>query len=186
MKYFNRFALLLMFTALSAVAAVDVPTDIQQPGTQPGEAGGLESPKRCDNCHGGYDQSVEMAHNWRGSMMAQAGRDPIFWATVAVAEQDFDGSGDLCLRCHSTTGWLEGRSTPTDGSGLAASDSNGRPRGNCRRMGRYFLIKNFKLHSVRHPHPIAHHLCCLWMWLLCVVLVTRLLSSVGPGCLSSA
>ena len=43
MKYFNRFALLLMFTALSAVAAVDVPTDIQQPGTQPGEAGGPPS-----------------------------------------------------------------------------------------------------------------------------------------------
>ena len=134
MRYFNRFALLLMFTALSAVAAVDVPTDIQQPGTQPGEAGGLESPKRCDNCHGGYDQSVEMAHNWRGSMMAQAGRDPIFWATVAVAEQDFDGSGDLCLRCHSTTGWLEGRSTPTDGSGLAASDSDGVDCDFCHRL----------------------------------------------------
>jgi hypothetical protein len=58
-------------------------------------------------------------------MMANAGRDPIFWATVAIAEQDFDGSGDLCIRCHSTAGWLGGRSTPTDGSGLAAGDSDG-------------------------------------------------------------
>ena len=49
-------------------------------------------------------------------MMANAGRDPIFWATLAVAEQDFDGSGNLCIRCHSTGGWYGGRSTPTDGS----------------------------------------------------------------------
>jgi hypothetical protein len=108
-----------------AFAAEIVPTDIQQPGTQPGEIGNLESPNKCDNCHGGYNSAVEPAHNWRGSMMSHAGRDPIFWATVAIAEQDFDGAGDLCIRCHSTTGWLAGRSTPTDGSGLAASDSDG-------------------------------------------------------------
>jgi hypothetical protein len=115
----------LSFTASVVFAADVVPTDIQQPGTQPGEISGLESPNKCDNCHGGYNKAVEPAHNWRGSMMAHAGRDPIFWATLAIAEQDFNGSGDLCLRCHSTTGWLGGRSTPTDGSGLAASDSDG-------------------------------------------------------------
>ena len=108
-----------------ARAALVVPTDIQQPGTQPQEISNLESPDKCDNCHGGYNSSVEPAYNWRGSMMAHAGRDPIFWATMAVAEQDFDGAGDLCLRCHSTGGWLAGRSTPTDGSGLAAGDSDG-------------------------------------------------------------
>jgi hypothetical protein len=58
-------------------------------------------------------------------MMANAGRDPIFWATVAIAEQDFAGSGDLCIRCHSTAGWHAGRSTPTDGSALTASDADG-------------------------------------------------------------
>jgi hypothetical protein len=113
------------FSLGTALAADTVPTDIQQPGTQPGEVSNLESPDKCDNCHGGYNTSVEPAHNWRGSMMSHAGRDPIFWATVAIAEQDFDGAGDLCIRCHSTTGWLAGRSTPTDGSGLAASDSDG-------------------------------------------------------------
>jgi hypothetical protein len=116
---------LSLFTLGTALAADIVPTDIQQPGTQPGEIGNLESPDKCDNCHGGYNTSVEPAHNWRGSMMAHAGRDPIFWATVAIAEQDFGGSGDLCIRCHSTAGWLAGRSTPTDGSGLAAGDSDG-------------------------------------------------------------
>ncbi len=106
-------------------AATEVPAVIQQPGTQPQDVGTLESPDKCDNCHGGYNSAVEPAHNWRGSMMSHAGRDPIFWATVAVAEQDFDGAGDLCIRCHSTGGWLAGRSTPTDGSGLAAGDSDG-------------------------------------------------------------
>jgi hypothetical protein len=108
-----------------AEAADTVPVNIQQPGTQPNEIGTLESPDKCDNCHGGYNSSVEPGYNWRGSMMAHAGRDPIFWATVAIAEQDFDGAGDLCIRCHSTGGWLAGRSTPTDGSGLAAGDSDG-------------------------------------------------------------
>ncbi len=108
-----------------AFSADVVPNEVQQPGTQPMEIGNLESPNKCDNCHGGYNSAVEPAHNWRGSMMALAGRDPIFWATLAIAEQDFDGAGDLCLRCHSTGGWLAGRSTPTDGSGLAAGDSDG-------------------------------------------------------------
>jgi hypothetical protein len=111
--------------AAAVFAAVTVPTDVQQPGTQPGEVGNLERPDRCDNCHGGYDTAVEPAFNWRGSAMAQAARDPLFWATVAVAEQDFDGAGDLCLRCHTPEGWLGGRSTPTDGSGLVAGDADG-------------------------------------------------------------
>ena len=117
--------LLLGLSIGLAVAADTVPPVIQLPGTQPQEVSNLESPDKCDNCHGGYNTSVEPAFNWRGSMMANAGRDPIFWATLAVAEQDFDGAGDLCIRCHSTAGWLAGRSTPTDGSGLAAGDGDG-------------------------------------------------------------
>lgn len=126
----NLFATALAILATlwlsSAQAAPAVPVDIEQPGTQPQEINALETPDKCDNCHGGYNTSVEPAFNWRGSMMANAGRDPIFWATLAVAEQDFDGVGDLCIRCHSTAGWLGGRSTPTDGSGLSAtSDTDG-------------------------------------------------------------
>ncbi|MHC4695182.1 MAG: hypothetical protein ACYTFA_00400 [Planctomycetota bacterium] len=118
-----------MLAASAAFAADVVPNEIQQPGTQPGQIGNLESPNKCDNCHGGYDAawaySNEPAYGWRGGAMGNAGRDPIFWATLAIAEQDFDGAGDLCIRCHSTGGWYAGRSTPTDGSGLAASDDNG-------------------------------------------------------------
>jgi hypothetical protein len=54
------FSAVLLCLALVGVAtaATVVPTDIQQPGTQPGEVGNLESPNRCDNCHGGYNQAV--------------------------------------------------------------------------------------------------------------------------------
>ena len=127
-------AMLVLSSVGLAAAAIVVPTEIEQPGTQPGEAGNLESPDRCDNCHGGYDSAVEPAFNWRGSMMANAGRDPIFWATLAIAEQDFDGAGDLCIRCHSTGGWYGGRSTPTDGSGLRASDADGVDCDTCHKM----------------------------------------------------
>ena len=58
-------------------------------------------------------------------MMANAGRDSIFWATLAAVKQDIDGAGGLCIRCHSTAGWMAGRSTPTDGSRLAAGDADG-------------------------------------------------------------
>jgi len=115
-------------------AATVVPNEIQQPGTQPNEVGNLETPDKCDNCHGGYNRAVEPAFNWRGSMMANAGRDPIFWATMAIAEQDFDGSGDLCIRCHSTGGWYAGHSTPTDGSALTAGDADGVDCDTCHKM----------------------------------------------------
>jgi hypothetical protein len=115
-------------------AAILAPTEIEQPGTQPGQVGNLESPDKCDNCHGGYNRAVEPAFNWRGSMMANAGRDPIFWATLAVAEQDFDGAGDLCIRCHSTGGWYSGRSLPSDGSALQAGDADGVDCDTCHKM----------------------------------------------------
>jgi hypothetical protein len=127
----NAFQALLcagvLLLGTSAHAATVVPNEIQMPGTQPNEVGNFESPDKCDNCHAGYDVNpeIEPATGWRGAAMGNAGRDPVFWATLAIAEQDFDGAGDLCIRCHSAGGWYGGRSTPTDGSGLAASDDNG-------------------------------------------------------------
>jgi hypothetical protein len=116
----------MMITPIVLVNAADsVPNEIQMPGTQPNEVSNLQSIGQCYVCHGGYDETIEPAHSWRGSMMANAGRDPIFWATLAIAEQDFDGAGDLCIRCHSPNGWVGGRSTPTDGSALTAGDAEG-------------------------------------------------------------
>ena len=119
-----------MLLAVAAARAADtVPTDVQMPGTQPGEGINVESVSKCDNCHGNFASPAspleEPWFNWAGGMMAHASRDPIFWATVAIGEQDFDGSGDLCLRCHVPEGWLAGRSTPTDGSAMVAGDADG-------------------------------------------------------------
>src|SRR5574341_568221 len=119
-------ALLFLAASVAVLAATIVPNEIQQPGTQPREAGTLETPDKCDNCHGGYNRAVEPGFNWRGSMMAQAARDPLFYACMAIANQDAPESGDLCIRCHSPAGWLEGRSAPTDGSALNNNDQIGR------------------------------------------------------------
>ena len=121
------FCLLVLITA-SASAANVVPNEVQMPGTQPTEVTNFASPDTCAGCHAGYNTLApdnEPVTGWRGAAMGNAARDPVFWSTLAVVEQDFDGAGDLCLRCHSLGGWYGGRSTPTDGSGLAASDVDG-------------------------------------------------------------
>jgi hypothetical protein len=84
-----------LLAALPGLAhgATTVPTDVQLPGTQPGQVSQIQSVSKCDNCHGNLDPAGGPWFNWSGSMMAHASRDPIFWATVAIAEQDFDGSG---------------------------------------------------------------------------------------------
>jgi hypothetical protein len=124
----------LVFVGTGFAADV-VPNEIMMPGTQPEEVT-MESIGRCLNCHSGYETNprVEPGFGWMGSAMGNAGRDPIFWATLAIAEQDFDGAGDLCIRCHSAGGWMGGRSTPTDGSGLRASDENGIDCDTCHQM----------------------------------------------------
>ncbi|MDH3831218.1 MAG: hypothetical protein OEU48_06085 [Gammaproteobacteria bacterium] len=53
--------LMLVFTSLTQAADI-VPNEIRMPGTQPGEVSNLESPNKCDNCHGGYNSTVESAH----------------------------------------------------------------------------------------------------------------------------
>lgn len=128
----NKLLLLSLLLAASVQAANTVPTDIQMPGTQQGEVANFESPDKCANCHAGYNNANTVGEpqhepftGWSGGAMGNAGRDAIFWATVAISEQDFDGSGDLCIRCHSTGGWYADRSTPTDGSGLEITDDAG-------------------------------------------------------------
>jgi len=119
---------LLLVGAVAAVVASTVPTtvnDFKLPGSQPLQSGTLELSTACTNCHGGYDTAVEPGFNWKGSMMAQAARDPFFYAALAIANQDAAGSGDLCIRCHTPKGWLEGRSEPADGSALTAADRDG-------------------------------------------------------------
>ena len=113
---------LLCCAGLAVQAATTVPIEVQMPGTQPSDnVASINLNTDCDQCHLNTDPAVTIVSDWRGSMMSHAGRDPIFWATLAVAEQDFDGSGDLCLRCHTMAGWLAGESTPTDGSAISTA-----------------------------------------------------------------
>jgi hypothetical protein len=105
-------------------AALTVPIEVQLPGTQPTELGShLQNVGNCQGCHQSNSPVVTIAHDWRGSMMAHAGRDPFLWATMAISEQDFDGAGDICLRCHTMGGWQAGHSTPTDGSHLTDDEA---------------------------------------------------------------
>jgi hypothetical protein len=73
-------------------------------------------------------------------MMAQAARDPLWLACLTVADQDSiwavgnANAGDLCIRCHSPSGWLEGRSDPTNVSALTGTDLDGVQCDFCHRM----------------------------------------------------
>jgi Cytochrome c554 and c-prime len=110
--------------------------DFRLPGTQPlAITDDIAIPSACTPCHAGYNQpQVEPFRNWSGSMMAQAGRDPLWRAALAVANQDAAHSGETCLRCHMPKGWLEGRSTPNDGSATTADDRQGVQCGVCHRL----------------------------------------------------
>lgn len=124
------------FTIVSGPTGL-VPTtlrDFDMPGSQPFEAGQITSPDDCRTCHGDYDAAVEPYHTWQGSMMAQASIDPVFLASLEIANLDAPESGDICLRCHMSKGWLEGRSSPTDGSAMLAADKIGVSCDLCHRM----------------------------------------------------
>jgi hypothetical protein len=128
--YFPAIIIILLLVAAVATTL----NDFSLPGSQVGQSGNIETPDKCDNCHGGYDQAIEPAFNWRGSMMSQAARDPLFYACLAVANQDAPGVGDMCLRCHTPDGWLNGRCDPTDGSALNNNDRQGVQCDFCHKM----------------------------------------------------
>lgn len=106
---------------------------VRMPGTQPPPENNiiLEAPTRCTNCHGGFNTAIEPTFNWKGSMMAQSARDPLFWACLTVSEQDSiwavgrPNATDICLRCHFPQGWVEGRSDPTNASLMTGNDFSG-------------------------------------------------------------
>ncbi len=131
----------------AAVLTIIAFAGIDLPGTQPSDGSGdpafpvlqdpFDTPNQCSNCHGNYRSGSEPIYepydSWAGSMMANAARDPLFWAALDIANQDDAalgnaGVGDFCIRCHSPVGWYEGRSDCTtawgeefDGSCLAGS-----------------------------------------------------------------
>lgn len=99
--------------------------DFHLAGSQPFDILRFQSNNFCRLCHGDYDQSVEPYFTAGGSMMSHSLRDPMFKASLVIAEQDAPSSGDQCLRCHTPVGWMAGRCQPTDGSQLNPQDRQG-------------------------------------------------------------
>lgn len=119
----------LSLAAGSAQLPLGPATDFTPHGSQPGLGHPIGNSDACSGCHGAWDTGspahAYMPYNtWAGSMMAHAARDPLFWAALDVAEADIPGAGDYCLRCHTPTGWLEGRVRKT-GIGTLIEGSNG-------------------------------------------------------------
>lgn len=137
-------ALFVLAGAAAAAAWTPLPVKsdplLFMPGSQPGDVQGMDQAGRCENCHSGYNAAVEPGSNWRGSMMAQSARDPLWLACLTVAAQDSiwalgnPNATDICIRCHSPGGWLGGRSDPTNTSALAGTDLDGVQCDFCHRM----------------------------------------------------
>jgi hypothetical protein len=108
--------------AISSVLLAGTP-DLTARGSQPGLTHPLEDSGNCTGCHaGGPIEFHYPATSWKGSMMANAGRDPVFWAALDVANADGEslgvpGVGDWCLRCHVPEGWFGGRVSKTTSGG---------------------------------------------------------------------
>ncbi|RMF85713.1 MAG: hypothetical protein D6744_00960 [Planctomycetota bacterium] len=116
--------------------AGDVHAQFELPGTQPKENRiQLGAVRQCVLCHSESAMGAnDPTFSWSGGMMAQAARDPVFRAALAISNQDIAGSGEFCLRCHAPSAWLEGRSTPADGSALSEEDLNGVSCALCHRL----------------------------------------------------
>lgn len=119
-----------------------VPPEVQLPGSQPPETKPAAQPDLvpllehddCVGCHTGDGTPTNdlhaITHNWQGSMMANASRDPLMWAQLAIVQQDLAGTPvagatDTCLRCHLPKGWIIGRSVPANGSLMQDDDADG-------------------------------------------------------------
>ncbi len=109
---------------LAATGANNLPLattrqDFFLPGTQSGD---LTHPITVDTCDGCHTDPIYKA--WRGSMMGQAGRDPVFWAAFAVAQNDAADAGEYCLRCHAPKAWYAERTEALGGDDLTPQDIN--------------------------------------------------------------
>ncbi len=111
------------------------------PGTQPGTvdtvaAGGVTACAACHSSGGG--RVVRIRDEWAGTMMAHSARDPVFYAALAVANKyaaiTGENTGEFCIRCHSPTGWLAGRSEDVSGRSLRGTDIDGVQCDHCHRM----------------------------------------------------
>ncbi|WAS94297.1 multiheme c-type cytochrome [Nannocystis punicea] len=125
-------ASLALATSISGRAsAATEPGSLQNP---------LEKAEDCRECHAfanppdhaGEPNVSPIA--WAGGMMANAARDPVFWAGVAIAAQDMPGETDSCVRCHAPRAFVAGRDGATAIDDLEPDDLSGVDCDTCHRM----------------------------------------------------
>lgn len=118
------FALLLIGTLTYAGIVHTTLEDFFVPGTQMGmvDPSVIQTSTTCAACHSGFDANNEPYKLWQGSLMGNAGRDPLFFAQMTLANQDVDNVGYYCMRCHVPDAIVSGHAMPADGSALSATD----------------------------------------------------------------
>lgn len=101
--------------------------DFHLRGTQVGAVvpGTIMTSDNCWGCHGDYDIDNDPWSTWSGSLMAQAGRDPLFNAQMTTANQDAANAGYFCMRCHVPMSFTTGHAYQPDGSTLDDADKDG-------------------------------------------------------------
>ena len=123
----HSFSIIITAIGIFLIFITQSSAEVFLPGMQPKEAG-IEFAKvqQCKMCHSRTKNGqADPFLSWQSGMMSQAARDPVFRASLAIANQDIEGVGEFCLRCHAPRGWLEDRSKPADGSALNQEDMHG-------------------------------------------------------------
>ncbi|MDA1106630.1 MAG: dockerin type I repeat-containing protein [Planctomycetota bacterium] len=120
---------------------IQLPTtaaDFYTPGTQPQHKNPDFTPifegGQCVGCHGFYDPEDAPYETWAASMMALSARDPIWQASVAIANQDAANAGQSCIRCHSPSAFLGNRHTTGTLDEFELNDFDGVNCAFCHRM----------------------------------------------------
>lgn len=119
----------VVFVGGASIAAVVNMTiqDFHLPGTQvlDVDADVIMTSQNCTLCHGPYEPFTDPVSTWSGSLMAQAGRDPLFFAQMTTANQDVANVGYFCMRCHVPLSFMSGHAYQPDGSTLDEYDRDG-------------------------------------------------------------
>jgi len=127
--------LLVIVGAAGSLAAIFNMTfeDFYMSGTQMGDVGPevIQTSDACANCHGLFEWRRSTALSggpysaWSGTLMAHAGRDPLFFAQMTNANQDVANVGVFCQRCHVPMAWVSGHAEDPSGQSIDSYDRDG-------------------------------------------------------------
>ncbi len=120
--------------AVADAQLASVSIDFHVPGTQIGDVppGVYLSSSVCSGCHvataatdAGAESPPAPYPSWQGSLMANAGHDPLFEAQLTTANQDVPGVGSYCIRCHMPVSVITGNVADPTGASLSSIDRDG-------------------------------------------------------------